>query len=126
MLGLKSRLKDFSNLTNFLSCRFHNAHTAWFIQVQATVRSHLARWKDGRHFRQTTGVSIFVSAGHAAADILVEGGDIEMVVPTVAHRSTAGIHQQQRNDDREQPATQLSLLPLHTAVDIDSYENVTF
>jgi len=93
-------------------------------QVQATVRDHVTRWKDGRHFQQATRVSIFVSAGQDGADatFLGEAGDNDTVEPTAGHSSSVGSHQRQ---DRDKPVTQLPLLPLHTIVDIDLHDNET-
>lgn len=83
------------------------------VQVRTTVRSHFARWKDGRHFQQTTRVSIFASAaGDTAADhnFDEEAGDDEKARPVCAaagHRSSVESHQ---GDDREPSGTQLVLM----------------
>jgi len=93
-------------------------------QVQATIRSHLDRWKDGRHFQQATRVSTYVSAAQAGTDanVLRDAGDSERVQSSAGHRRSVGRRQRK---DTEQPATQLPLLPLHTTVDVNSYENET-
>lgn len=88
------------------------------------MRSHVARWKDGRHFQQATRVSIFVSAGQAAADanFLEDAADDESVKSAGEHRSSVDRFQ---GEDRQQPGTQLPLLPMCTAVDVNSCENET-
>ena len=94
-----------------------NAHA----QVQATVRSHVARWRDGRHFQQATRISICVTAGQPGADakFLEDAGNDDAVKPAVEHHSVDWYHR----EDRGQPGTHLPLLPMRTTVDLNSSEN---
>jgi len=92
-----------------------------WLQVQAEVRSHVSRWKDGRqlHVQSSTRISVFVSVDQPAADtdVLDEVGtaDAGAAAPSAAgQQSDEGEGQLQGRVD-EQPTPELPLLLLHAA-----------
>jgi len=86
-----------------------------FVQVQAAVRSHVSRWKDGRHFQGgATRVLVFVSADQPGADGSFPGEvEVETAEQPLAAERCGPVVRRERKDD-EQPVSQM-LLPLRTA-----------